>query len=574
VTALFLFLCLAVWTGPVAASDTDEGVFLLMPGLELHLDAQGTISLVSAGGKQALIELGATDGASRDAVGRPGPGEAFTASTAEGAAHGLRGFSPGADDDQDGRVDEDRLDGRDNDGDGRVDEDFAAIGDRMSVWDRVEAGGTVHAELYHWFYDFLKSTVFLELDSGASRTFAFHSPLPWIPADVEARCARAQGGSVIRRTHAWISVFRDDRGRETWLGLKTLDDGIRLEPAGLGELHLPAGTSPVAVAVTAAATWDQLCSDLCAAEDVRRGVRDPMTGRSVPWMVGPAESLVSQEEAGTWTWRSGPGDGGELALEAPQGIARIPDIATLKLDSQTLPLPETVGLVTGGVEKTALISPEYRYQDLLRGRAAPDPLWEALPALDSRGAQGTLILRYLSPPLAVRSAAPGTELALEGRCLDGGRLRGSVKVEEPLVDPAGDGGRDHELDPSRELALSPELMLGWPNPFRDHLQIRCRIPATPQEAFAGGETGKDPLDADKTTIALPWGAGEPSVSVRIYSISGQELKTLFSGRQGAGEFVVQWDGTDNYGRPVASGPYLCKLQMDDLNLTRRFIYLR
>ncbi|NCQ34440.1 hypothetical protein GW813_05035, partial [bacterium] len=46
------------------------------------------------------------------------------------------------------------------------------------------------------------------------------------------------------------------------------------------------------------------------------------------------------------------------------------------------------------------------------------------------------------------------------------------------------------------------------------------------------------------------------------------------GQQGAGEFVVQWDGSDNFGRPVASGPYLCKLQMDDLNLTRRLIYVR
>jgi hypothetical protein len=36
-----------------------------------------------------------------------------------------------ADDDGDGRLDEDRLDGRDNDGDGRVDEDFAAVSEQM-----------------------------------------------------------------------------------------------------------------------------------------------------------------------------------------------------------------------------------------------------------------------------------------------------------------------------------------------------------------------------------------------------------------------------------------------------------
>jgi len=45
----------------------------------------------------------------------------------EGAPSGLRGF----DDDGDGDIDEDPLDGADNDGDGRVDEDFAGISQQM-----------------------------------------------------------------------------------------------------------------------------------------------------------------------------------------------------------------------------------------------------------------------------------------------------------------------------------------------------------------------------------------------------------------------------------------------------------
>ncbi len=46
---------------------------------------------------------------------------------------GNRRPSSRADDDGDGRVDEDPLDGRDNDGDGRIDEDWAQIGDQMMV---------------------------------------------------------------------------------------------------------------------------------------------------------------------------------------------------------------------------------------------------------------------------------------------------------------------------------------------------------------------------------------------------------------------------------------------------------
>ncbi len=55
--------------------------------------------------------------------------------TSEGAAGGNRLPSQHADDDGDGLIDEDPLDGRDNDGDGMIDEDYAAISQQMfSSW--------------------------------------------------------------------------------------------------------------------------------------------------------------------------------------------------------------------------------------------------------------------------------------------------------------------------------------------------------------------------------------------------------------------------------------------------------
>ena len=50
---------------------------------------------------------------------------------AEGAQGGSRLPSTTADDDDDGDIDEDRLDGHDNDGDSQIDEDFAAISNQM-----------------------------------------------------------------------------------------------------------------------------------------------------------------------------------------------------------------------------------------------------------------------------------------------------------------------------------------------------------------------------------------------------------------------------------------------------------
>ena len=55
--------------------------------------------------------------------------------SSEGAPGGKRFPNPMADDDGDGAVDEDWLNGRDDDGDGLIDEDFAAISDQMfSCW--------------------------------------------------------------------------------------------------------------------------------------------------------------------------------------------------------------------------------------------------------------------------------------------------------------------------------------------------------------------------------------------------------------------------------------------------------
>jgi hypothetical protein len=80
---------------------------------------------------------------------------AFTAQAREGDPGGRRGFSRQADDDGDGLIDEDPLDGRDNDGDGLIDEDHAAISHLMGVWDQTLGERGRHLETYHWSYDHL-----------------------------------------------------------------------------------------------------------------------------------------------------------------------------------------------------------------------------------------------------------------------------------------------------------------------------------------------------------------------------------------------------------------------------------
>ena len=65
------------------------------------------------------------------------------------------------------------------------------------------------------------------------------------------------------------------------------------------------------------------------------------------------------------------------------------------------------------------------------------------------------------------------------------------------------------------------------------------------------------------------------VSLRVYSVSGRTVRTLADGVvQGPGRMEVTWDGSDDDGRPVASGVYFYRLEADGDALCRKMIMLK
>ncbi len=560
-----LVVAATVLAGPARAA-TDRVEFSLTSDLGVAVDRTGAVSLLTDTGPLELLGLG---GAPRGHGIRPAP-RGFLALTAEGAEHGLRGFSPGADDDRDGLVDEDRLDGRDNDGDGLVDEDFAAIGDRMAVWD----GGpeAVHAEFRSWSYDYLKPILFMSLQSAIPVARTLTSPLPWIPVemDVPVRVSGRRYRAVTMS--AWLTVSRTASGQETWLGILPLR-GPEPSPEGLGRLAVKVGVEPTDLALVTAASWSRLIAGLGAALDVQRGVTDPLTGKREPWMAVPA--IPASAAAGSGAWRLTADGVAELTLSLPTGTGRLPDPSSLAVEGENLEGCESLTLIFGSTRRTLPVTPAFTYQDLLRGRPLPTPFWAAVPEVLADDGDLQMIFTFGAEPSVLQGRAPGSTCRLGARGLDGQKWSGELTILEPETPDE----QEREAGETPEgLVLSPDLMLGWPNPFRDRCQISCRVPATAEEAFATPDSQDSPdareAGPDKTTLRLPWTDGEPTVSVRVYNLNGQELRTLFAGRRGPGEFIVQWDGTDNFGRPVASGPYLCKFQLDGLSVTRRLVYLR
>ena len=95
--------------------------------------------------------------------------------------------------------------------------------------------------------------------------------------------------------------------------------------------------------------------------------------------------------------------------------------------------------------------------------------------------------------------------------------------------------------------------------------------ATPT-TFALGANYPNPFNP-ATTIPLAVPAGTKSVDLTIYNILGQPLRQLWTGPLPAGEHELTWDGRDAQGRPVATGVYVYRLQVDEQTRTRKMVKL-
>jgi hypothetical protein len=76
-----------------------------------------------------------------------------------------------------------------------------------------------------------------------------------------------------------------------------------------------------------------------------------------------------------------------------------------------------------------------------------------------------------------------------------------------------------------------------------------------------------------TTIAYQL-AKDSEVSLTVYNLAGQEIRTLVNKRQSAGPQQVVWDGKDLHGNQVASGIYLYRLKTENNIQTRKMILMK
>ncbi|MDD3284742.1 MAG: FlgD immunoglobulin-like domain containing protein [Patescibacteria group bacterium] len=94
------------------------------------------------------------------------------------------------------------------------------------------------------------------------------------------------------------------------------------------------------------------------------------------------------------------------------------------------------------------------------------------------------------------------------------------------------------------IANIPVLNQNYPNPFNPETTISFNLPK----------------------------AGE--MSLQIFNIKGQLIKTLFNGQKFTGSHQITWNGTDNSGNYVASGVYYYKMRTGKYSSTKKMILMK
>jgi hypothetical protein len=75
----------------------------------------------------------------------------------------------------------------------------------------------------------------------------------------------------------------------------------------------------------------------------------------------------------------------------------------------------------------------------------------------------------------------------------------------------------------------------------------------------------------KIQFAVP---NEQNISLVIYNILGQRIRSLVQGVHSAGQYTVTWDGKDEAGRTVESGVYICRLETGSIALVKKMLMLK
>ncbi|HEX2897391.1 MAG TPA: FlgD immunoglobulin-like domain containing protein, partial [candidate division Zixibacteria bacterium] len=126
-------------------------------------------------------------------------------------------------------------------------------------------------------------------------------------------------------------------------------------------------------------------------------------------------------------------------------------------------------------------------------------------------------------------------------------LEGEYEIESVLAADMNSRGiipTIRQASKETSLPTSYELAQNFPNPFNPTTEISFSLPERTQ------------------------------VTLEIYNVLGQRVRTLVDGNLDAGVHSVKWDSRDNEGSQVASGLYMYRIQTEKFSQSKKMILMK
>jgi len=149
---------------------------------------------------------------------------------------------------------------------------------------------------------------------------------------------------------------------------------------------------------------------------------------------------------------------------------------------------------------------------------------------------------------------------------------GFEKINSKLIPSSGDMKytfEDRNVEPGKTYYYKLESVniLGITEQY-EVLQVTAMLP----KEFVLHQNYPNPFNPyTKIEYQLP---KITKVTLKIFNILGQEIKTLVNQEQEPGNYQIMWDGTNNLGIKVSSGIYLYLFKGDGFVQTKKMILLK
>jgi len=124
---------------------------------------------------------------------------------------------------------------------------------------------------------------------------------------------------------------------------------------------------------------------------------------------------------------------------------------------------------------------------------------------------------------------------------------GEIEITPGIMPCTLEVGHPEEQGINDDQTIIPDeyaLLQNYPNPFNPETNIEFNLPR------------------------------EQDVSLSVYNLLGQQIRTLVNARVEAGRHVAHWDGQNEYGVAVPSGVYFYRLYTPEFSQTNKMILVR